>query len=137
MQAIFAIQEGRLLGGWALLGAALVRIRETVDGLTEAELLAELAVLEKLDGNLGESASRADEASLIYRGMGTGRRRRGWRGGSPDPLPEPADGCYATISLLAVLTGSSPASECAWRARSASSGYRRRKISKSSGSKDP
>jgi tetratricopeptide (TPR) repeat protein len=71
---IFAIREERLLDGRELLEAALVRIREAAGLLTEAEILEELAVLEKLEGSSGESVRRAGEAGLIYRGMGAGCR---------------------------------------------------------------
>jgi len=72
--AIFARQEGRLGEARRLLEASLPLVREAVDRLTEAEILEELAVLEKMEGDPGESARRAGEAALIYRGMGAARR---------------------------------------------------------------
>jgi tetratricopeptide (TPR) repeat protein len=71
---MFAIEEGRLLEGRELLGAALARTREAGARLTEAEILEEFAVLEKREGNAGESVRRAGEAGRIYRGMGAGCR---------------------------------------------------------------
>jgi len=71
---IFAMQEGRLFDGRELLGVSLARTREAGDKLTEAEILEELAVLEKREGNPGESVRRAGEAGRIYRGMGAGCR---------------------------------------------------------------
>lgn len=72
--AIFALHERRLDEARRLLDGSLIRIRTAVDKLTEAEILEEMAVLEKLEGNAGESVRRAGEAGLIYRGMGAGCR---------------------------------------------------------------
>lgn len=71
---IFAIQEDRFGDARRLLETGLARVREAVDKITEAEILEELAVLEKLEGNQAESARWAEEASRIYRGVGADRR---------------------------------------------------------------
>lgn len=71
---IFAMREGKLPEARRLLEDALERVRSAADLLTEAEVLEELAVLEKLEGNPGESARRAGEAAVIYRAMGADRR---------------------------------------------------------------
>lgn len=72
--AIFARYEGRLDEARRLLGSALACVREAGDRLTEAEVLEEQAVLEKLEGNLGGSTHRAGEAAVIYRALGADRR---------------------------------------------------------------
>ena len=68
--AIFALREGQSDEARRLLEAGLKLVREAVDKLTEAEILEELSVLEKMAGNLEESAQRAKEAAVLYRGMG-------------------------------------------------------------------
>ncbi|MET0400226.1 MAG: hypothetical protein ABW277_25780 [Longimicrobiaceae bacterium] len=94
--AIFALRERRLDQARRLLQPALERIREAVDRLTEAEILEELAVLEKLEGNAGESARRAAEAGSIYRGMGAVRRadrmEERLRAAAPGSGPTPGAG---------------------------------------------
>lgn len=72
--AIFARQERRFDEARRLLKAGLPLVRDAGDKLTEAEILEELAVLEKQEGNSGESARHAVEAARIYRGMGADRR---------------------------------------------------------------
>lgn len=91
--AIFALHERRFDEARRLLDAALARIREATDRLTEAEILEELAVLEKLEGNVGESARWAGDATLIYSRMGAGRRaermERRLSEVAPGPRPVP------------------------------------------------
>lgn len=72
--AIFALHERQREEARRLLDRGLFHIRTAVDRLTEAEILEEMAVLEKLEGNAGESVRRAEEAGLIYRGIGAGCR---------------------------------------------------------------
>lgn len=72
--AIFARYERRLDDARGLLESALTCVRKAGDRLTEAEVLEEQAVLEKLEGNADGSTHRAGEAAVIYRAVGADRR---------------------------------------------------------------
>ncbi len=71
---IIAAGTGRFDTARQHLEMALATLQSTGDRLTLAETLEEMAVLDRLEGNMVQSIRRAEEAGLIYRGMGAARR---------------------------------------------------------------